>query len=341
MASTIVRPVAPVSKVLEFSPYFAAETTEGAGDVAALATAKQVDQVSGGRVWSSPNVQTFRTVGGVKTSQGGILRAGLDNLQFHVRSADFIQHAIRGAGTWAWGASPQSLVMYAGAAGEALLLPGSKIDTLELSQEYNADGAPLQGSATVMALRGEHVSTPPTLPTVTQPLPFMQYMGAALTNTGGIAITVPTPPAGKFHVRSWSLSIRNNLHYVALGDVAAATGRTPKLREAWQLRAGEEEVEFSLTVEVPLRYGDDVYDDFVGDCYQAGGFAATIDYVNSCVTPVNKLRIALSNLQLSEDAGFDYEYDPEGMANDPVHVYTFRFVKAQPFQQSVAISMPV
>jgi hypothetical protein len=336
MANATSRPEAPVFRSTESCILYGLEATHGVPVTPSIYS----DRVTKGRIYAHPNVQTRRHVGGRVDRRGGIIRAGMDGLDLEVQTPAFIRHAIRSVdgsvgGTWSASGRVPSLSILAGNAGaDALLLWGAVIDSLDLSQEYSEDGEVLKASVTLLALGGDISGT-------------TGFVGGALPDPvlfgwqSAVALTGPVTPPGGLRVREWKLGIKNNHKYMSYGDLQPASrglgaSGLVSLREAYELKAGEEEIELELSVEVPVIWNAALQDDFLAACYTPGtlAFAATYE---QCGAAVDVLYVEAANLVAAPDQGFEYEYDAEGANGDPVHVYSFRAVKADPTLPSVRI----
>ncbi len=361
------RPTTRVHKHLEHSPIYKAELTLGGlpnpGVPAAFdAPPLQVDRCKGGEIYVSPNILEEEYIGAQTERKGGIIKAGIENLEFDVRSYHFIRYAIRDMDSpWGYYDQLYPLTMQGGTYSalatevECARIWGAKFDTLELSQEFSDEGAPLTATATLMALGGAPANSGALVPVAAiDTSSCVQYKKKMSYHCGGggnsanlIVITTPTG-ADPYRLRSWKLTVRNNLHYVNYGDLAPASGRIAWAREAVELREGEEEVEFECEAEIPFLWtvGGDTdpevltYDLFPANGFTPGTVGATILYSDNSITgqaPEDKyLRFLLSNLVIT-DVEFRYTYSATDLNTEPVHIYTFRAKKDNRKAASVAI----
>ena len=360
MANTIVRPASPVYRQLEFSPVYAPEVSFGVPATFA-SPPLAVDSINSGEIYLDPNIQEKRVVGREVDRQGGVLRAGIDRLGFDVRSYHFIRYAVRDivGGSWGYTNALQSLTMQGGAYSgypdtqDQIKLWGCKIDSLELIQEWSPDGSALEATATIMAVGGSPLSS--SIPAVNPGTPGnkawarkMSYHAAGMVMLArGDASPFANIPLG---IRSYTLRIRNNLQYVTYGDLTAnnVTGRGGAiiasnygLREAYALREGEEEVEFEATIEVPLKWGDELYDFVMGDCYIPPTLSGSIVYTDPCApaqSGAQVLSLTIGNLVIDTSDGMRYTYSAEDANGEPVHIYTIRAKKYDVRYPSVVIA---
>ena len=348
MTSTIVRPASPVYRQLEFSPVYAPEASFGVPATFA-SPPLAVDPINSGEIYLNPNIQEKRVVGREVDRQGGVLRAGIDHLGFDVRSYHFIRYAVRDivGGSWGYTNALQSLTMQGGAYSgnpdtqDQIRLWGCKIDSLELTQEWSPDGSALEATATIMAVGGSPLSSSITAVNPGTPenkawARKMSYHTAGMVMLAqGDASQFANIPLG---IRSYTLRIKNNLQYVTYGDLTAnnVTGRGARitsnygLREAYALREGEEEVEFEATIEVPPKWGDDLYDFVMGDCYTPPTLSGWIVYTDPCAparSGAQVLSLTIGNLVIDTSDGVRYTYSAEDANGEPVHIYTIRAKK--------------
>lgn len=320
----MARAAAQVYKINDVYPKYAAQTTKGTP----VATSTSWDPASGGTAYLRPNTRTQRYIGGGVFRQGGIIRAGIENLEFNPRSATLIDAAIRGSasdptGTWAYGGLVQPFTIRAGNTAEHLVLDWAKIDTLELTQEFPAgdDASPLKATANIIAATAAQSTDA-----------FAQQSQESLSTLMSFmcAMTLNSLAADALKIRRYRLYINNNHEYMTFGDSDSSD------RVAAELRAGQEEVEFEVDVEIPLEgsTSDTLYD---AVCYAPWSMGGTIVYTNNCTGGVAATTtITLSNLVLSDDGGFEESYEAEGADREPVKVFTFKFVKNNPRLVSVA-----
>lgn len=307
-----------VQKVNDAFPLYGAQEVLGTPVIPAT----RWDPVTGGEVYLRPNTQTDRFVGARVYRRGGIIRAGIDNLEFRPRNATLLKMAVRGsssdpAGEWAYDGQVQANTIYAGSTQECVQLDWAKINTLELTQEYPADGddLPLTATANIVAATGV-VSTTGLTKQEAETLPTLQGWQSEVTLSG---------IAAGARIRRWRLYINNNISYMTYGDISSAN------RYASELREGEEEVEFELDVEIPVSWAAAANNDYNAVCYTPGPISGTIVYTNNCTggSP-QTTTLMLSNLVLAEDQGFSEPYEAEGADREPVKVFTFKFVKNDP-----------
>ncbi|MCU7521602.1 MAG: hypothetical protein HF312_15390 [Ignavibacteria bacterium] len=323
----MARTTVPVEKILEVHPTWVAEATPGVPVAGGVST----DRMSRGRVYMHANVQTQRHVGGITDRRGGIIRAGIDSLELEMQGIDFIVNALRKTGSaWAPDGKCPSMTMTAGSSKEGLKLWGCVIDSLDLEQEYTEDSEVLKGTFSILALGGQIVNNL-TNTALNDPVLRGWQSVAALTG--------PTVPTGGFRIRSWKIGLKNNHKYMTYGDkIANTTPRTgSSIREAYELKPGEEEVTFEGTCEVPMDWAAANSSDFAAACFQPGSVGATITYTN-CGDTGNPFIATLSNMSVDNDFGFEYECDATNGASEPVHVFSFKTSKTNPYLQSLAFS---
>jgi hypothetical protein len=310
-----------------------------------------MDLVTGGRIFLNPNVQVDRGVGGTVQRYGGTVLAGVEGLAFKVQDMNFLALALRTAtgapaGTWGYATPMPTFTFQGGAvdanstADEAAKLWGCVVNELRLTQEYPRDGAPLMAEMQILALGGEAPVAVAAKTTALAKVVMKSHM--SLVTLGGIDIPSGVAPAGGMRLRKWEITVRNNQERQNYGDKQATTdtttgrgvGASGDLREAFDYLNGEEHIECSIDVEVPV--DSSTAADFTANGYTPGAFTLSAAYTNGISSTA--ATIALVNMCFGEDQGWEFRYLAEGLDREPVKVFTNRFVKNNPLLQSLSFA---